>query len=97
MTRVHVWCHHAVGAVQFLLRRCFPALTWFLSVPLERRALMAELQRMETDPEFAAAWRAALDDELRQMRFNRAVDRLLRQLSNDSDSDSDNDGGGADG
>ncbi|MCM2387820.1 hypothetical protein [Streptomyces albipurpureus] len=87
MIRVRVRCVLAAGALEIRLRQWFPALTWFLSRVGERRALMSELQRLEQEPEFAAEWRAALDDGLRQMQFNRAVDRLLHLLSDEDGAD----------
>ncbi|MCM2388709.1 hypothetical protein [Streptomyces albipurpureus] len=85
--RLAVWCALRVGAAEIRLRQWFPALAWFLRGAGERRALMAELQRLEQDPEFAAEWRAALDDELRQMQFNCAVERLLRELLDEGGAD----------
>lgn len=83
--RFSVWCVLAVGAAEIRLRQWFPALAWFLRETGERRALMSELQRLEQDPEFAAEWRAALDDELRQMQFNCALERLFRELEGGAD------------
>ncbi|MCM2393944.1 hypothetical protein [Streptomyces albipurpureus] len=48
---------------------------------------MSELQRLEQDPEFAAEWRAALDEEVRQMQFNCAVEKLLRELLDEGGAD----------
>ncbi|WP_190120739.1 hypothetical protein [Streptomyces inusitatus] len=51
----------------------------------ERRALGAELRRVETDPEYAAEWRAELDEGVRQLRFERALEALVRDLADGGD------------
>ncbi|MGW4033376.1 hypothetical protein ACWEFL_29455 [Streptomyces sp. NPDC004838] len=71
----------AVGAVEIRLRERFPRLMWLLTTTRrQRRALMSELQRLESDPEFAAQARARLDAELDQ-RLDRAFAELLRALT----------------
>ncbi|MGW1978470.1 hypothetical protein [Streptomyces sp. NPDC001889] len=76
----------AVGAVEVWLRVCFPRLVWALTPRgREHRRLRAELRRLETDPDYADQWRAELAEGWRQVRFERALEALLRDLADGGD------------
>ncbi|MEV6419778.1 hypothetical protein [Streptomyces sp. NPDC051662] len=82
MIRLWVWLVLAAGAVNVLLRLRFPRLVWALTTTSgERRALMSELRRLESDPLFAAEWRTALHTEWDQRVFDRAVAELVRSVT----------------
>lgn len=82
MIRLWVWLVLAAGAVNVLLRIRFPRLMWAVTTTSrERRALMSELQRLESDPLFAAEWRTALDTAWDQRVFDRAFAELVRGVT----------------
>lgn len=81
MIRLWVWLVLAAGALNILLRLRFPRLMWALTTSRERRALMSELQRLESDPLFAAEWRNALHEEWDQRVFDRAFAELVRGVT----------------
>ncbi|GGZ27072.1 hypothetical protein GCM10010387_20540 [Streptomyces inusitatus] len=84
--QVHQRLALAVRAVEIWLRVRFPRLVWVLTPRCrERRALRAELRRVETDPEYAAQWRAELDEGVRQLRFERALEALVQDLADGGD------------
>ncbi|MGW8666995.1 hypothetical protein [Streptomyces niveus] len=76
MIRLWVWL--------VLLRLRFVRIMWALTTtPRERRALMSELQRLESDPHFAAEWRTALHAEWDQRVFDRAFAELARAMTHE--------------
>ncbi|MFI5757628.1 hypothetical protein [Streptomyces sp. NPDC051569] len=84
MIRLWVWFVLAAGALNVFLRLRFPRIVWVLSTTSgERRALMSELQRLESDPLFAAEWRDALHAEWDQRVFDRAFAELAGAMTHE--------------
>ncbi|MFI1016285.1 hypothetical protein [Streptomyces sp. NPDC020965] len=79
MTRLSVPLALAVGAAETQSRCHLARLMRFLTVSSrELRVLRSELRRLESDAEFAAAWRAELAEGWRRVEFDRALDNVLR-------------------
>ncbi|MFI2212070.1 hypothetical protein [Streptomyces sp. NPDC020141] len=82
--------HHrlvlAAGAAEFRSWLCVaPLARSLISRGRERRALRAELRRLETDPEYAADWRIELAEGWRRNEFDRALLRVLDARSDGGD------------
>ncbi|MFI1017550.1 hypothetical protein [Streptomyces sp. NPDC020965] len=53
---------------------------WLTPEARDLRSVRRELRRLETDPEFADAWRAELAEGWRRIEFDRALLRVLEGL-----------------